>query len=91
MWEGWTAPATPTWDNCVGEILDEYAKIYPGMKNILDISNQAVVTEPSNAEAMYNHLNGDPTLPTYMPVTRDLAPSTVTALVTFFKGIVDSH
>ena len=68
-------PANPTWTNAVQPIFDEYARLYPGMKAILDLADLSVVR--ANSGRFEGVL--DPALPitdpSYMPVTRDLAPA----------------
>ncbi len=73
-WPAYSAPANPTWDADVQPILFAYARLYPGMKGRLDISDETTVKGFANA--MYGRM--DPAIfndPAYMPVTRDLAPS----------------
>jgi hypothetical protein len=65
--------ANPTWAD-VAVWFARYARLYPGMTAILDLSQEATVSFPANAAAIYHALNClDFNDPDYMPVTRDLS------------------
>jgi len=78
------APNTPNWANHIGPILRRYARLYPGMKGRLDISDLATVK--GFARGMEVHFSLDSNDPGYMPVTRDLSPSTVQMMLTWLKN-----
>ena len=82
--QGYTAPAAPTWQQDVGPVLQAYARLYPGMKNIFDIGNEALVSKfaPRLLARMDLALFLDPV---YMPVTRDLSPEKVAMILAWLK------
>lgn len=77
----YTAPADPTWDNAVGPILQAYARLYPGMAQILDIGDETTVEQ--NAAAIAQRLSLLFLDPGLMPVTRDLSPAKVQMIVSW--------
>lgn len=60
----------PTWAD-VGPILTGFARLYPGMRDILDLSDYG--TMKANASRLKEVLSLPITDPNYMPVTRDLS------------------
>ena len=75
VWRKFDLPADVNWDNDIGPILGEYAKLYPGMRAKLNIGNQQLVTGSFRA-SMISHMSPNPlTMAQFMPITRDLAPS----------------
>jgi hypothetical protein len=85
LWNPFKAPAHPTW-NDVGSVFSAYARLYPGMKSILDISNEQTVK--ASAPTMLAHMGLPLSDPAYMPVTRDLSPSKVNMMVSWLKSLV---
>jgi hypothetical protein len=81
--QSYTAPADPTWQQDVGPILQAYARLYPGMKNRLDIGDEATVT--GFATAMLAKMSLPFLDPGYMPVTRDLSPAKVAMILAWLK------
>lgn len=81
--QSYTAPASPTWQQDVGPILQAYARLYPGMKARLDIGNEATVT--GFASAMLAKMSLPFLDPAYMPVTRDLSPAKVEMILAWLK------
>lgn len=81
--QGYTAPADPTWQQDVGPILQAYARLYPGMKDRLDIGDEATVT--GFATAMLAKMSLPFIDPGYMPVTRDLSPAKVAMILAWLK------
>jgi hypothetical protein len=75
----YTSPADPDWQNAVGPILQAYARLYPGMAQILDIGDEATVEK--NAAAIAQRLSLLFLDPGLMPVTRDLSPEKVQMIV----------
>lgn len=80
----YTAPADPTWENAVGPILQAYARLYPGMTQILDIGDETTVEQ--NAAAIAQRLSLLFLDPALMPVTRDLSPAKVTMIVNWLNS-----
>ncbi len=85
VWIKFTQPEPVTWDNDIGPILAEYAKLYPGMKAKLNIANEELVLGSYNG-TMIGHMSADPQTPNYMPVTRDLSPSRVGMVLSYLKA-----
>lgn len=81
--QSYTAPASPTWQQDVGPILQAYARLYPGMKDRLDIGDQATVV--GFATAMLAKMSLPFLDPGYMPVTRDLSPAKVAMILAWLK------
>jgi hypothetical protein len=71
VWSGYEIPATPTWTNDVQPIFQQYANLYPVMKQFVDLSDYESVK--ANAKAILNVFGVPVTDPRYMPVTRDLS------------------
>ena len=84
LWKAYQAPATPTW-NDVGPIFSAYARLYPGMKARLDISDEATVL--GFASGIWGHMTLPITDPAYMPVTRDLSPSKMAMIVAWLNQV----
>jgi len=73
VWSSFSAPASPTWWDDIHPILQQYANLYPYMKNFLDLGNyDSVVANKQILQHVFNLPQGDPD---YMPVTRDLSPA----------------
>jgi hypothetical protein len=66
------AVAKPKWAD-VRDIFEEYARLYPGMKGILDLSDLAKVQDPANIKKIQDTLNLPETDPHFMPVSHDLS------------------
>jgi hypothetical protein len=85
LWNPFQVPESPSWTD-VGAVLTAYARLYPGMKSILDISNEQTVE--ASAPAMLAHMDLPISDPAYMPVTRDLSPSKVQMIVNWLKSLL---
>lgn len=82
LWAAYDIPAQPTWDRDVGPILQSYTRLYPGMKSIMDIGDQATVLgSAAGIRARMSLSASDPGAADYMPVTRDLSPNKVQTVV----------
>ena len=64
-------PDQPTWKEQVGPILQQYARLFPYMKRLLDLGDYPSVQQ--NREMLKYFLTLPETHPGYMPVTRDLS------------------
>ena len=73
IYDEFNIPQSPTWTRDVQPVLAQYMRLYPGMKQILDMSSYDVVQQ--NAQALQQVFSADITDPNRMPVTRDLAPA----------------
>lgn len=87
LWDVFQAPANPTW-NDIGAIFGAYARLYPGMKSRLDISDQSTVV--GSVSSVLDHMNLPVTDPAYMPVTRDLSPSKMAMIISWLKQVSQS-
>lgn len=90
LWNAFTAPANPTWSNDIGPIFSAYARLYPGMKARLDISDEATVKGFASG-ILNNHMNVPFTDPAYMPVTRDLSPSKMALIVNWLTQVAQQQ
>ncbi|GGS89952.1 ferritin-like domain-containing protein [Streptomyces cinerochromogenes] len=83
VWEEYKEPADIAWIPDVKPILQQYANLYPVMREVLDLANyhdvvkykrrlQHVLTEPVDS-------------PSHMPVTRDLSPGKRDAIVGWLR------
>lgn len=88
LWKAYQAPANPSW-NDVGPIFSAYARLYPGMKARLDISDEATVL--GFASGILGHMTLLITDPAYMPVTRDLSPSKMAMIVAWLTGVAQQQ
>jgi hypothetical protein len=84
VWQPFTAAASPTWQADILPILGAYARIYPGMKAILDIADES--TALASASVIAWRMGLSPADPAYMPVTRDLSPAKAAMITTFMKN-----
>jgi hypothetical protein len=73
VWSAFPAPAPPTWWGDIHPILQQYANLYPFMKQFVDLgSYDSVVAKTQLLQQVFNLSEGDSH---YMPVTRDLSPA----------------
>lgn len=84
--QSYSAPADPTWAKDVGPVLQAYARLYPGMKDRLDIGDEATVQ--GAAPALYSRMSLPFQHPAYMPVTRDLAPAKIQMVLQWLKAFL---
>ncbi|HEX2831984.1 MAG TPA: hypothetical protein VHW00_03160 [Thermoanaerobaculia bacterium] len=63
----------PTWWQDVQPILNQYAVLYPAMRNILLINDYGTVVQ--NLQPILQRLQAAPTDPQLMPITRELSSS----------------
>jgi hypothetical protein len=90
LWNAFTAPANPTWNADISPVFSAYARLYPGMKARLDISDEATVKGFASG-ILNNHMNVPMTDPAYMPVTRDLSPSKMAMIVEWLKQVAQQE
>jgi hypothetical protein len=81
--QSYTAPASPTWPQDVGPILQAYARLYPGMKDRLDIGDEATVK--GFAISLLQRMALPFLDPAYMPVTRDLSPAKMAMILAWLR------
>lgn len=77
-------PASPTWTADVQPIFQQYANLYPGMKQVLDLSDYGTVT--GNLAAFKAVMNLPMSDPSHMPVTRDLSPANLAMINAWFAN-----
>ncbi|MBC9726300.1 ferritin-like domain-containing protein [Streptomyces sp. TRM68367] len=65
-------PERPTWVRDVQPVLQQYANLYPAMRDVFDLGNYGQVV--SHAAYMRKSLLAPRESPHHMPVTRDLSP-----------------
>jgi hypothetical protein len=73
VFDEYDIPSNPTWGADVQPVMDQYMRMYPGMKSILDMSDLNTVKQ--NANTLKAVFSADLLDPARMPVTRDLAPA----------------
>jgi hypothetical protein len=73
----------PTWKDQVQPIFDEYMRMYPGMKQIMDLTDLSVVQ--ANLAPLLAVLSLPFDAPHRMPVTRDLSPQKIEVIKTWLK------
>ncbi|HWE38405.1 MAG TPA: hypothetical protein VG406_17670 [Isosphaeraceae bacterium] len=73
-----------TWHGSMRAIFQQYANLYPVMKQFLDLGSYEDVREHRDLLAMVFGL--DPTDPNAMPVTRDLSKAKREAILDWLKG-----
>jgi hypothetical protein len=74
----------PTWEGQVQPIFDEYMRMYPGMKQIMDLTDLSVVQ--ANLAPLLAVLSLPFEAPHRMPVTRDLSPQKIEVIKTWLKN-----
>jgi hypothetical protein len=74
----------PTWEVQVQPIFDEYMRMYPGMQQIMDLTDLSVVQ--ANLEALLNVFSLPFEAPHRMPVTRDLSTQKIEVIKTWLKN-----
>jgi hypothetical protein len=75
---------SPTWTSDIQPIFDQYAKIYPGMKQVLDLSDYNTVV--ANLGVFKTVMNLPMSDPRCMPVTRDLSPTNLAMINAWFAN-----
>ena len=71
VWSRFNAPVAPTWSHDIQPILQQYANLYPVMKQYFDMADYNSVV--AMAGLIQQLLSVPMTDPSYMPVTRDLS------------------
>jgi hypothetical protein len=74
VWDEFDAPEKPTWIADVQPILQQYANLYPIMRDVVDLSSYADVAQRYWRALSYS-MGLPETDPNHMPVTRDLSPA----------------
>lgn len=79
----------PTWEGQVQPIFDQYMRIYPGMQQIMDLTNLSVVQ--GNMQALLDVLSLPFEAPHRMPVTRDLSPQKIEVIKTWLRNEIAAN
>ncbi len=77
-------PAIPTWTHDVAPIFQQYAALYPGMVQVLNLGDYATVV--GNLPAFKAVMNLPMSDPSHMPVTRDLSPARLAMINAWFAN-----
>lgn len=72
VWDDYTVPEQPTWVEHVQPVLQQYANLYPVMRDVVDLTDYHSVTRARSILKRTLALPLDD--PNHMPVTRDLSP-----------------
>lgn len=88
VFEDSPAIVNPTWWDFVQPIFVQYARVYPAMRDLIDLSDYASVTNsafgiPAKIQGVLQLPMSDPA---FMPVTRDLSLRNRTALLAWFAA-----
>ncbi|NER21113.1 MAG: hypothetical protein F6J96_10455 [Symploca sp. SIO1C2] len=73
VWTKYDIPESPTWIDDVQPIFQQYANLYPVMKNFVDLGDYVSVNNRLDMLKLVFSLKPDNV--NYMPVTRDLSPA----------------
>ncbi len=80
---------TPTWDNFIQPIMQQYANLYPLMsKGIFNLANKEVVDK--NAQLLKLVFSKDPYDANYMPATRDLSAYKKKVILEYLDSVIDA-
>lgn len=82
VWNSFTPPAPTSWAD-IAAVFGAYARLYPGMKSRLDISDQTTVS--GFIDDILGHMSAPFEDPAYMPVTRDLQPAKVGMILAWLR------
>lgn len=84
VWDDVAIPATPTWWGDVQPILQQYANLYPVMRQVLDLGDyESVIAHKEMLRLVFSLPVEDPN---YMPVTRDLSPRKRDLILRWLSG-----
>jgi hypothetical protein len=85
FWQNHKVVERPTWEQNIQPIMAMYARLFPGMASILDISD--LPTVKAHVGALQNRFRRLRTDPGFMPVSRDMSPATVDMVLRFLDGL----
>jgi hypothetical protein len=88
VFDAFTAPATPTWTD-VQPIFQQIMVLYPFMKSILNLSDEAIVI--ANAATIAGAMRLPVTNPHFMPVTRDLSGPKTAMILAWLDAQTGGH
>jgi hypothetical protein len=82
------APTYPTWAE-VAPILGLFARLYPIMKQVVDLTDESAVRD--NAFRIRQRLTAGVDSVAYMPMTRELSASDRELVVRYLDGVIATH
>lgn len=85
FWQNHKVVAQPDWATTIQPLMRIYARLFPGMMSILDISDLATVR--ANVVPLKNRFQRVRTDPGFMPVSRDMSPATVDMILRFLDSL----
>jgi hypothetical protein len=85
VWDAFTPDEPPTWYGSMRPIFQQYANLYPVMKQYVDLADYNDVS--ANRGALIAVLNLPQTNAHYMPVTRDLSEAKRAAMVRWLTNV----
>ena len=80
-----------TWVDHIQPIFLQYKRLYPAMRNILNLGNYSDVTLPRNIRLINMSMRLDVNHPSYMPTTRDLSPLKQKVILDWLENPLYSH
>ena len=86
FWQDHQVVEQPTWAANIGPLMQNYSRLYPGMKSILDISDPE--TFKAFAAPLRARFELDRNDPGCMPVTRDMSPATLRMMLQFLDSLM---
>jgi hypothetical protein len=81
-------PESPTWRD-VSSVLERYARLYPIMKQVIDLSDENAVR--TNAYRIRQRVKAAIDEVQHMPITRDMSTSERELIVRYLDGIIRAH
>ncbi|WP_225411300.1 hypothetical protein [Stigmatella hybrida] len=76
--------ASPTWSANISSIFTQYARLYPAMRSLIDLSDYETVK--NNAARIRSVMTLPMAHPGFMPVTRDLSPLELDMVLRWFAN-----
>ncbi len=86
VFENIPSNANPTWWQDVYPILFQYARLYPFMRSLIDLSDYSTMANPDIARKIQGALSLPLTDAAYMPVTRDLSVGKTNLILTWIRN-----
>jgi len=84
VWDDFAPDEPPTWLGSMKAILEQYANLYPVMKQFVDMASYEDVS--ANRERIIQLLRLPPTDSRYMPVSRDLSKAKSDAMIRWLEN-----
>jgi ferritin-like protein len=84
VWNAYAAPAEPTWVADVQPIMQQFANLYPVMRDVVDLADYSDVAQ-RHWRAVDHAMTLPVSDPNYMPVTRDMSPAKSAMVVSWLN------